>query len=585
LSVFIDAAARMVCMVPRARFVIVGDNSLGGTNEEYIHTLKGLIEDYGLTDRVKFAGFHSDMEEVYTGLDVLVNPTEWEAFGLVVVEGMACGKVVVASRAGGIPEIITDGRDGFLFPPHNSEKLASILCELISKPELRHNIGLMARQTAIDRFSVHRLTRTIGSIYLDLVEGRCAQQETGCSDQNNRLHVSDNRPKILLLDTSDMVGGVEMAHIMLARTIDRARFDLHVVCLDHGPVLQLFKTLPNLTLIPIAAGTRPAHLRSGWRGCVASVFSLIPLVVSAAQIICYSRRAGIRVVHTADKHRSILFALLLRFLNRIPFIFHIHNGYENSLIKQTALAQASMVIANSKASRQSCIDHLGASMERIRVVYNGIDTDRFKPGLTSNFRVELGAAPGDVIIGITNRLAPNKGQEVFIRAAAIVARAESHARFVIIGEDGVGGASSYACMLRNLVMELGLVDRLIFLGFRSDMEAIFTGLDVLVNPTEWEAFGLVVAEAMACGKVVAGARTGGIPELITHGSNGFLFEPHDEQTLAGILQEIVRKPELRETIGRAARQSIVDCFTIQRLARDVENVYSEVAANKYSQKL
>jgi len=228
--------------------------------------------------------------------------------------------------------------------------------------------------------------------------------------------------------------------------------------------------------------------------------------------------------------------------------------------------------------RRDFIRHLGPDMERIRVLYNGVDTELFRPGLQSGFREEVGATPDDVLIGITSRLAPDKGQETFLRAAAQVACAEPRARFVIVGDNSIfSDNSDYVANLTRLTAELKLTDRMVFAGFRSDMAAVYTGLDVLVNAAECEAFGLVVVEAMACGKVVVGTAAGGIPEIVTHGRDGFLFPPRDVNKLAAILLDVVHKPELRQTIGTAARRTVLERFTIQTMARNVGKVYEELA--------
>jgi len=384
--------------------------------------------------------------------------------------------------------------------------------------------------------------------------------------------------KILLLDTNDAMGGVVQMHLLLLRTLDRTRFDAHLACLGHGPLRPVFQTIPGVTLWPIEVGTKPANWCGGWRGRVMDAFSVVPLVISALRLAHRCRRVGIQVIHTSDKKRSLLLTLLLRRLTRLPVLYHIHNNYSDSRANRRVLAFAARIVANSAEMRRDFIRHLGPDMERIRVLYNGVDTELFRPGLQSGFREEVGATPDDVLIGITSRLAPDKGQETFLRAAAQVACAEPRARFVIVGDNSIfSDNSDYVANLTRLTAELKLTDRMVFAGFRSDMAAVYTGLDVLVNAAECEAFGLVVVEAMACGKVVVGTAAGGIPEIVTHGRDGFLFPPRDVNKLAAILLDVVHKPELRQTIGTAARRTVLERFTIQTMARNVGKVYEELA--------
>jgi glycosyltransferase involved in cell wall biosynthesis len=387
-----------------------------------------------------------------------------------------------------------------------------------------------------------------------------------------------NKIKILLLDTNDAVGGVVQAHLMLLRTLDRTRFEVYAACLAQGPLVAEFAAVPELTLWQIAVGTKSARWCGGWLGRLVDLASVVPLVLAALRLAWRCRRAGIQVIHTSDKKRALLLTLLLQRLTRIPYLYHVHNNYIDYPANRRALARATRIIANSAEMRRDFIQALGPALERIRVVYNGIDAAHFRPGLPSRFREELGAAPTDVLIGITSRLAPDKGQETFLRAAAIVVRAAPCAHFVLFGDDAIFSDNrDYVPMLRRLVVELGLTAHVRFAGFRADMPAIYPALDVVVNAAWREAFGLVVVEAMACAKVVVGTNAGGIPEIITHGQDGFLFPPRDAEKLAAILLEVVRQPALRQAIGLAARQTVEQRFTLPIFARNVEQVYAEMA--------
>ena len=384
--------------------------------------------------------------------------------------------------------------------------------------------------------------------------------------------------KVLLLDTNDAVGGVVRMHLMFLHLTDRTRFDLYAAVLGHGPLLPQFQAIPDVKLWTMEVGTKSAKWCIGWRSRIADVWGVVPLVWSALRLAVLCRRAGIQVIHTSDKKRSLLLVLLLHRLTGIPYLYHIHVNYIDYPANRQALARAKIIIANSGEMRRDFIQCLGPTMERIRVVYNGMDVERFQPGLPTTLRQEIGAAPDDVLIGISSRLAPDKGQATFLRAAKLVAAQAPRARFVIIGDDSIfSDNAGYMPMLRKLAEETGLIGRVHFLGFRSDMPNIYSGLDILVNAAWREAFGLVVTEAMACGKVVVGTQAGGIPEIITHGHDGFLFPVRDEQKLAEILLDVVRHPELRQRIGTAARQTVLDRFTIQQQVRQQEAIYVELA--------
>ena len=198
--------------------------------------------------------------------------------------------------------------------------------------------------------------------------------------------------------------------------------------------------------------------------------------------------------------------------------------------------------------------------------------------MPSGLRTELQAPQGDILIGISSRLAPDKGQDTFLRAAARVAAQEAKVRFVIIGDDSIFSDNiGYVPMLRKMADDFHLADRVFFLGFRQDMPALYSGLDIVVNAAWREAFGLVVVEAMACGKVVIGTQAGGIPEIITHERDGFLFPVNDDLALAEILLALIRNPELRKSIGEAARRTVLERFTIETQVKAIEDLLEEIA--------
>jgi glycosyltransferase involved in cell wall biosynthesis len=388
----------------------------------------------------------------------------------------------------------------------------------------------------------------------------------------------DEKIRYLLIDANDAVGGVVTAHLMLLRALDQERFAPHLACLGHGPLLPAFQALPGVTRWTIEVGTKPAAWCGGLLGKAMNLFSVVPLAGAAIRLAWLCRRHGIQVIHTSDKKRSLLLTLLLHRLTRIPYLYHIHNNYIDYPANRRALAGAAAIIANSGEMRRDFIGHLGASMARIRVVHNGIDAVRFRPGLASTFRQQCGAAPDELLVGIASRLAPDKGQETLLRAAAKIVGQVPRARFVIIGDAAIFSDNrDYPAELRRLAAELGIAQRVTFTGFCADMAAVYPALDVVVNAARREAFGLVVVEAMACGKVVIGTDAGGIPEIITHGQDGFLFPPGDADKLAKLLLPLLRDPRQRETLGTAARQTVQARFTIEKQARLIEQVCVSLA--------
>jgi glycosyltransferase involved in cell wall biosynthesis len=390
--------------------------------------------------------------------------------------------------------------------------------------------------------------------------------------------MTNAKTRILLLDTNDAMGGVVRVHLNLLRELDRSRFEVTVACLRRGGNLDAFRALPGVTVLTLETGTKPMNQCSGPLTKMADFFGVFPLLWSVVRLAWYCRRRGIQLIHTSDKKRAVIMTVLLSKLIKIPFVYHIHNNFVDYGFNRRALKLATAIVANSGEMRRDFIQALGEDMERIQVVYNGIDEDEFKPGLPSTLRDELHLTPEKGLIGVVSRLAPDKGQETFLKAAAMVAARNQDAFFVIAGDDSIfSDNEDYIPLLQKMVYELGLSGRVAFLGYRTDIANVYSGLDIVVDAAWREAFGMVVVEPMACGKVVVGTNAGGIPEIIEHGQDGLLFPPRDPDALAEILLGLLQHRDRLSEIGQQARQRVLELFTIEKQTRNIEAVYGQVA--------
>lgn len=161
---FLEAAARVAGIRPGVQFLVVGDGPLRDELRELVHLL-------GLDDKVVMTGYYPRIEDIYPVIDVMCLPSLMEGMGLVVLEALYFGVPVVATRVGGIPEIIADGREGILIPPRDAEALATAVLRILNNPELAREMGNRAREK-VKQFTVEKMARQVEELYLEILDGR-----------------------------------------------------------------------------------------------------------------------------------------------------------------------------------------------------------------------------------------------------------------------------------------------------------------------------------------------------------------------------------------------------------------------------
>lgn len=231
------------------------------------------------------------------------------------------------------------------------------------------------------------------------------------------------------------------------------------------------------------------------------------------------------------------------------------------------------MIAVSEAVAKSLRRNGVIESAKITVVHNGIDTDRFARAAGRGKR----AVSGEVLVGTVGHLAPIKGQDIFLRAAALISGRRRGVRFVVIGEDKAPGMA-YRRSLESLVSELNLNGTVTMPGWRHDIPAALSSLTLFVSAARSEPFGLAIVEAMAAGLPVVATASEGALEIIEHGINGKLAPVDDVESLAETINGLLDDPLERSRLGRAAQSAACQRFSLKRMTSDTEQIYREVLA-------
>lgn len=257
-------------------------------------------------------------------------------------------------------------------------------------------------------------------------------------------------------------------------------------------------------------------------------------------------------------------------LARIPLVWHLHDQLTSNYIASTAVLPMRAIVATLPSA---VIAPSTATLEMVKW---------FRPGMRTAVIPHPIPIPAHAVtirprverVGILGRLAPWKGQHVFLRAFA-EAFPESSVRAVVIGT-ALFGEESYASELERLASELRIAGRVDFLGFRRDVEAELEQLDMLVHASILtEPLGTAVFEGMAVGLPVIAAASGGPAEYIVHGSTGLLHTPGDVHELAEMLRRAAADRDLRARLGAAGRERVRE-FAPEAIVRAWLEVYRDL---------
>jgi glycosyltransferase involved in cell wall biosynthesis len=195
-------------------------------------------------------------------------------------------------------------------------------------------------------------------------------------------------------------------------------------------------------------------------------------------------------------------------------------------------------------------------------------------------RQELGLDPATPLVAVVSRLTRLKGLENLLEAAAMLKTTHAEARFLIVGETSPMEVA-YLGDLKQLAERLGVADRVIFTGRRSDVPALLGAVNVSVMPSLNEALSNVLLESMAAGAPTVATRVGGTPEALADGQTGLLVEPGDSRAIATAVGRLLDDPGLARRLGSAARKLINDEFSVERMVRSTEDLYTDLLARKH----
>jgi glycosyltransferase involved in cell wall biosynthesis len=274
------------------------------------------------------------------------------------------------------------------------------------------------------------------------------------------------------------------------------------------------------------------------------------------------------VVHT---HRYVLrYVLLPALFCRVSLRVHtVHNIAQNEvdslgkLVHWIAFRLANVVpVSISRAVAKTVNDVYGQNIYT-PVIYNGIPTRRF---VSKEERNGTRAKVNAILLHI-GRFEPQKNHQLLIEALAFVVIEYPRVLLWLVGDGLLRPA------IERLVIDKGLEENVLFIGEVHDVKNFLADSDIFILSSDWEGFGIVIAEAMAAGKPVVSTAVDGVPELVEDGVTGILVPPRDPKALAQGILQLIKDPGLRQSLGDAAQQRVIERFDISKTAKEYEALY------------
>ena len=359
-------------------------------------------------------------------------------------------------------------------------------------------------------------------------------------------------------------GGTQQHLYEVLRRLNRSRFFPRVYCLKRqGAMVDEVERL-GVEVVDLAIGTSLAEPKS-----------ILRLFAFARDL--RKRRTGLLHCYLPEAN---FFGAIAGRVARLPAILVSKRSlepYENLkriVLCRVADAWADTVLANSQEVWRHAVEVEGCKSEKLRLLPNGIDLERYRERLIHDTPNGLhGPAP---VIGTVLRLETLKGPQCFIAAASRIAAEMSEARFVIVGD----GSLRPSLERHHAVRRLG--DRIQFLGERSDVAEILPTFSVFFLPSLVEGMSMALLEAMAAARPIVATRVGGNIELIQDGKTGLLVAPGDSDDMARSALRLLRAPNWAERLGQAAQTVVMEHHSADSMVQRLEGIYEDLLQRKSS---
>ncbi len=530
----IEAVAKLRPKYPDINLIIAGD----GFERP---ALEKLAKDRGLGDRTQFLGWmaNKDLPPYFRGCAVSVIPSLEEGFGIPAAEAMGCETPVVASDAGGLPEVVENGVTGFVVPKGDADALAAAIDRLLADVDLRKQMGKAGRARALARFDWDRTVEQFNLVYEKVIAKKPGALKPADPRQAQSLKILKTSYEYPPLGG----GGAKVVYGIATRLAARGHeVDLLTMGFRGLPAREVVKGV-NVRRVP---GIRVSMSTCYFPEMIPYVIFTSFMAVKKAYALKYSLN------HTHFIFPGGIVAYLVKWRTGLPYIITAHGSdvphYNPNRFRllhrmlrpfwRKIVSDADLIICPSKSIED--LIKLNGVHVNTRIIPNAIDTDKFKPRKKN---------PRNLLI--VTRMFERKGVQYLLRALA-----GRSAEFDI----NIVGDGPYLQTLKNLAKELKIEAR--FWGHvdndSQELRELYETAPIFVFTSEAENFPIVLLEAMIAGAAIITTSGTGCAEVV--GDAALLVPAKDPEAIRAALDKLIADPALVAQLGTAARARVIARF-------------------------
>ena len=358
---------------------------------------------------------------------------------------------------------------------------------------------------------------------------------------------------ILLLTTHFNIGGISKYLLNLSEALVK-RGNYVIIASSRGDFVSALHK--SISFFPLNIRTK-SELSP-------KIFLALP------ELIKLIKEKEIEIIHCQTRVSQVL-AFYLSKITHLPYLTTCHGFFKPHLGRILFPCWGKKVIAISRPVRKHLLKDFKINSSKIALIPNGVEEKKSLPLQNAlALRRKYGLSEEGDVIGLVARLSVVKGIKYLIMAMSDVLKTKPDAQLVIVGE---GKAKQE---LINLTKKLGIAARVFFLGAISNTDEILSFMDIFVLSSLQEGLGLSLLEAMAMGKAVIASDVGGISDVVSPGKNGLLVSPANVEELSRAIIELLNNRKLAGEMGRKARKTVKEKFSLEKMAEETEKAYREV---------